>query len=79
MESTEKSDMVKIDEILSHAGREVTEVFKTLLWAADGDDKKFDKVLKTFDKFCSPQKNILYERYGFWTLQQDDDEAIDAY
>jgi len=31
------------------------------------------------DKFCSPQKNILYERYGFWTLQQDEDELIDAY
>jgi len=78
-ESTEKDDAVKIGIMLSHAGREAREVFKTLPWTAVGDDKKFDKVLEAFENFCSPQKNILYERYGFWTLQQDDDELIDAY
>ena len=40
--------------MLSDASREAREVFKTLPWATDGDDKKFDKVLEAFDKFCSP-------------------------
>ena len=60
-ESTEKADAVKIGIMLSHAGREARDVYKTLPWAADGDDKKFDKVLEAFERFCTPQKNTLYE------------------
>ena len=26
-----------------------------------------------------PQKNILYERHRFWSLHQEEGEAIDAY
>jgi len=65
--------------MLSHAGREAREVFKTLPWATAGNDKKFDKVLEASENFCSPQKNILYERCGFWMLQQEEDKLIDAY
>jgi len=65
--------------MLSHAGQEGREVYKTLPWATDEDKTKFTKVLEGFDRYCSPQKNILYERYGFWTLRQEEDEPIDAY
>ena len=78
-ESGEKSDAVKIGIMLSHAGKEAREVYKTLTWAADGDKDKFDKVLEAFEQFCAPQKNILYERHGFWSLHQEEGEAIDAY
>ena len=61
-ESTEKSDAVKIGLMLSHAGKEAREVYKTLAWAA-GDKNKFNTVLEAFGRFCSPQKNILYERH----------------
>ena len=63
MESSEKSDMVKIGIMLSHAGKEARDVYKTLPWDTDGDNKKFDKVLAAFCKYCSPRKHILYERY----------------
>ena len=78
-ESNEKSDAVKIGIMLSHAGKEARELYKTLAWAADGDKDKFDKVVEAFECFCSPQKNILYERHGFWSLHQQEGEAIDAY
>ena len=29
--------------------------------------------------YCSPRKNIIYERYGFWAIQQNADETVDAY
>jgi len=64
-ESTEKSDIAKIGKMLSHAGQEAREVYKTLPWATDADKTKFAKVLEAFDSYCSPQKNILYERYSF--------------
>ena len=41
--------------------------------------KKIDKVLEAFERFCMPQKNILYERHGFWSMRQDDGETVDSY
>ena len=79
IESNEKSDAAKIGIMLSYAGKEAREVYKTLTWAADGDKDKFDKVVEAFEHFCSPQKNILYEHHRFWSLHQEEGEAIDAY
>ena len=59
--------------MLTHAGKETREIYKTLQWNSEADDKKFDKVIKAFRRYCSPQKHILYERYTFWTLQQEVD------
>ena len=43
-ESTGKSDGAKIGIImLSHAGKEARELYKTLPWAAEDDNKKFNK------------------------------------
>ena len=78
-ESTEKSDMARIGIMLSHAGKEAREVYKTLPWATNGDDKKFDKVIEAFRNYCSPRKHILYERYMFWSIKQEETEPVDAY
>ena len=78
-ESTEKSNMAKIGIMLSHAGKEAREVYKTLPWATNGDDKKFDKVIEAFRSYCSPRKHILYERYMFWNIKQEETEGVDSY
>jgi len=65
--------------MLIHAGKEACKIYKTLLWASAGDNMKFDKVLKTFKDYCQPRKNILYERYKLWSLQQQEGESVDAY
>ena len=78
-ESASKSDEIKIGIMLSHAGKEAREVYKTLPWAAEGDDKKFAKVITAFRTYCEPRKNILYERHGYWSLQQLEGESIDRY
>ena len=65
--------------MLSHAGKEAQEIYKTLLWASAGDADNFDKVLKAFRNYCSLRKNIVYERYTFWSLQQEEGESIDSY
>ena len=66
-ESTNKPDAVKIGIMLSHAGRDARVVYKTLPWSAEGlgDDKKFDKVLEAFERFCTPQKNIFTNNMDF--------------
>ena len=65
--------------MLTHAGKEAREIYKTLQWNSEGDDKKFDKVIEVFRRYCSPRKHFLYERYTFWTLQQEVNESVDAY
>ena len=78
-ESNSKSDAVKIGIMLSHAGKEAREIYKTLPWDSPEDNMKFDKVLEAFKDYCQPRKNILYERYKFWSLKQQDGETVDAY
>ena len=41
-ESSNKSDMVKISIMLSHARKEAIEVHKTLQWNAEGHNQRFD-------------------------------------
>ena len=38
-ESNDKSDAVRIGIMLSHAGKEAREIYKTLTWREDGDIK----------------------------------------
>lgn len=78
-ESASKSDEIKIGIMLSYAGKEAREVYKTLQWAAVGDDKKFTKVITAFQAYCELQKNILYERHSFLNLQQLEGGSIDGY
>ena len=79
IEPSDKSDPVKIGIMLSHAGKDAKEVYKTLTWAEDGDQNKLDEVLDAFQHFCSPQKNILHEWDGIWSMYQEEGEAIDSY
>ena len=78
-ESNDKADSVKIGIMLTHAGKEAREIYKTLPWESAGDNMKFDKVLKAFKDYCQPRKNILYERYKLWSLKQEDGESVDTY
>ena len=55
-ESSGKSDMVKIGIMLTHAGKEAREVYKTLHWTEEGDDKKFNKVIEAFQKILFSAK-----------------------
>ena len=78
-ESTDKSDSVKIGIMLTHAGKEAREIYKTLPWSEPDDKMKFNKVLKAFKDYCQSHKNILYERHKFWNLKQEEGEPVDAY
>ena len=65
--------------MLFHMGKDARELYKTLPWKEEGDEKKFKKVLEAFEEFCSPQRNLLYKRHGFWQLSQQEGESVDAY
>ena len=44
--------------------------YTTIVWDADGDDKKINKVLMKFEEYCEPKKNVSYERYCTYFSQE---------
>ena len=38
-----------------------------------------DKVLEHFEHYCEPRKNTIYERYLFFSREQESGEPIDKY
>ena len=77
--SSDKSDAVKIRIMLTHAGKEAHEIYKTFQWAEEGDTMKFDKVIEELKEYCTPRKNILFECHKFWSLKQAEGETIHTY
>lgn len=65
--------------MLTHPGKEVREICKTLPWTEPGDKMKFDKVFKAFKDYCQPCKNILYRQHKFWNLKQEESKSVDIY
>ena len=63
-------------------GPDTVEIFNTFKWNEDvvtaGDDKKVDKVLGKYEKYCCLQFNVTYERHQFNIRNQNEGESIDA-
>jgi len=56
--------------LLSFAGEDAIEVFYTFQFP-EGDEKKLNKVLEQFERYCNPRKkNVVFERYQFWQITQ---------
>jgi Arc/MetJ-type ribon-helix-helix transcriptional regulator len=76
--SEDKDDPIKIAILLNFAGEDAIEVFNTFEFSA-GDDKKLDKVIEQFERYCNPRKNVVFERYQFWKITQRDSETVDQF
>ena len=76
--SEKKGDEVKIAILLNFAGEDAIEVFNTFQFA-EGDEKKLDKVLEQFERYCNPRKNVVFERHQFWQITQKDSETVDQF
>ena len=76
--SEKKDDTVKIAILLNLAGEDAIEVFNTFQFP-EGDEKKLNKVLEQFERYCNPRKNVVFERYQFWQITQKDSETVDQF
>ena len=76
---SEKESSTRVATLLTVIGNDAMDVYNTLLWDAEGDDNKINKVLTKFEEFCEPKKNVSYERYVFFARAQDSGESIDQY
>ena len=70
---------VQVSILLTVIGPEAHAVYRTFTWDEEGDDQKLDKVLKAFDDFFEPRKNIAFERYRFNMRGQEVGESFEQY
>lgn len=69
----------RVPTLLAVIGNIAIDVFDTLTWDEQGDDKKIKKVLLKLEVHCEPKKNISYEWYKFLSRVQESGESIDQY
>ena len=75
----QKDEPTRVATLLTVIGEEAVDVYNTLNWDDEGDELKIEKVLEKFELFCNPRKNTIYERYVFFSRNQDSGESIDHY
>ena len=76
---SEKEDAMRVATFLTVIGEEAVDVYNTFNWANEGDNLKIDRVLEKFHAFCNPRKNTIYERYVFFSRNQENGESIHHY
>ena len=74
-----KDSATRVATLLTVIGNDAIDVFNTLTWDEEGDDKKIEKVLLKFEEHCEPKKNVSYERYKFFSRAQESGKSIDQY
>ncbi|KAB0797432.1 hypothetical protein PPYR_08426 [Photinus pyralis] len=73
-----KDDETKIAIQLNIIGEDAVEVYNTFT-LSETDMVSFPAVLKAFDDHCSPKKNIVFERFKFFSRVQQEGEGFDQF
>ena len=68
-EKTKKSDEVKSSILLTCIGPRGREVYNTFAFDDDSMKMNFNNILQQFDDYFSPQKNVSFLRYKFFSYR----------
>ena len=76
-----KSVEQKIALLLYVAKSSAIEVYNTFTFDStnEASSETFANVLDIFEKYCNPKKNITYERYIFFTRNQERSEPVESF
>lgn len=69
---------MKIAMLLNLAGEEVLDVYNTLK-LTDQQKANYKETIKVFDEYFNPKKNLVYERYKFFTRNQEENEQFEHF
>ena len=75
----EKPDATKLAMLLSTVGDDAVKVFEAFTYQEGESCDTFDVVIRKFKEYCTPVRNIVYERFLFWQHAQTQGENIDHY
>ena len=75
----QKGQPTRVATFLTVIVEEAVVVQNTFPWDEEGDSLKIAKVLEKFEAFCNPRKSTIYERYVFFSRNQENGESIVHY
>ena len=78
-ELSKKSPAIQTAILLHAAGPEVQEIYSSFTWDNAGDNDDYAKVLQKLEDYCEPRRNVVFERYQFWSRNQKEQESIDTW
>lgn len=68
----------KVAILLNIIGEEALDLYNTFQLESE-EGKDIEKVLKKFENYCNPKKNILHSRFMFYNRKQQENETFDAF
>ena len=78
-EASKKSAKIQSSMLLHLIGEDALEVFNTFEFGSEEDKEKPVEILKKFDEYCNPKRNLTVERHIFNSRMQYPGESIDKY
>ena len=75
----EKTDAIRGATFLHCIGQEALDVYNTFTWAQEADKVSVAVIVEKFQSYCSPKKNVTFERHIFNTRAQQEGETSDQY
>jgi len=76
-ELNKKSKETQTAILLHSAGPEAQEIYDTFTWGENEDKHDYKQVLQKFSGHCEPLRNVVYERYQFWSREHREGETVD--
>ncbi|KAK3743483.1 hypothetical protein QZH41_013098 [Actinostola sp. cb2023] len=73
-----KDEKIQYSTFLTIAGEDALEIYNTFTFE-EAEANKVKSLIKKFEAYCNPRKNVTYERHKFNTRCQEPDEKIDRY
>ena len=70
---------VQVNTLIYSMGPEAETVLNTFKFNADADKTNFDIVVKLYDDYFAPRKNVIHERAMFYTRNQKQGETAELF
>jgi len=75
----EKPESAQLAMFLAAIGDDALKVYNTFEFSNEADRRKLSVVVNKFKAYCTPQKNVVFERFQFWRKAQIPGENIDTF
>ena len=74
-----ETEEIQVNTLIYAMRPEAESAFRTLQFTDDAEKDKYDIVLKKFDDYFKPTKNVIHERTHFNLRSQRPGESVDAF
>ncbi|KAL6482004.1 hypothetical protein MHYP_G00100840 [Metynnis hypsauchen] len=70
---------IQVSSLIYSMGSEAEKIFSSFHFASEEEGKDFDAVLKKFDEYFIPRRNVIHERACFYQRSQQQGETAEQY